>query len=469
MSRTTARRGLQARAATSTVSPSSGSTRWTTSSRWSSTPSTRRTSPPTSVSCWTSTGSWILTEEEEVDPGPEARTNRVIKLVCMVKRRPGMAIDDFHHHWRTVHSPLNCDTPSDRATSSATSATTELRPTTPVPAARTSTGPPSSGTRRCVLLRHDRRAAYGELIEPDEDRFLDPRQPRVAPDREGRDDHRLMEVEEYARIAAAEDDHWWYRNTRALMAELLQPWLGTDQRILDAGCGPGNGAWLAEPRPGDRRRPRRQKRWSSAPAGPRPGAGARAERSRSPTRRSTSRWGSRCSTPCATTAAVRELRVYAPGGAVLLFEPAPSVAARPRHDRALLRRYRRDELPGSPSGPGSRYDGRHTPTRSRSTGRVVSACRARPVPSAKRHGVGRRAPLDTVFRAAGQGRAAAGSLATMSPFGTSWLVVAAHRPSGAYALTDDDEPLTSPTAWRGPERSSDARQLEELRPAVDTG
>ena len=54
-----------------------------------------------------------------------------------------------------------------------------------------------------------------------------------------------MEVEEYARIAAAEDDHWWYRNTRALMAELLQPWLGTDQRILDAGCGPGgNGAWL---------------------------------------------------------------------------------------------------------------------------------------------------------------------------------------------------------------------------------
>jgi SAM-dependent methyltransferase len=55
-----------------------------------------------------------------------------------------------------------------------------------------------------------------------------------------------MEVEEYARIAAAEDDHWWYRNTRALMAELLEPWLGTDQRILDAGCGPGgNGAWLA--------------------------------------------------------------------------------------------------------------------------------------------------------------------------------------------------------------------------------
>ncbi len=55
-----------------------------------------------------------------------------------------------------------------------------------------------------------------------------------------------MEVEEYARIAAVEDDHWWYRNTRALAAELLDPWLHDGSRILDAGCGPGgNGAWLA--------------------------------------------------------------------------------------------------------------------------------------------------------------------------------------------------------------------------------
>lgn len=54
-----------------------------------------------------------------------------------------------------------------------------------------------------------------------------------------------METEEYARIAAAEDDHWWYRNTRAVMRDLLGPALGSDQRILDAGCGPGgNGAWL---------------------------------------------------------------------------------------------------------------------------------------------------------------------------------------------------------------------------------
>ena len=55
-----------------------------------------------------------------------------------------------------------------------------------------------------------------------------------------------MEFEEYARIAAAEDDHWWYRNTRRLAAELLAPWLTSATRALDAGCGPGgNGAWLA--------------------------------------------------------------------------------------------------------------------------------------------------------------------------------------------------------------------------------
>lgn len=55
-----------------------------------------------------------------------------------------------------------------------------------------------------------------------------------------------MEPDEYARIAAAEDDHWWYRNARALMTDALAPWLGRDQTILDAGCGPGgNGEWLA--------------------------------------------------------------------------------------------------------------------------------------------------------------------------------------------------------------------------------
>ena len=58
-----------------------------------------------------------------------------------------------------------------------------------------------------------------------------------------------MEVEEYARIAAVEDDHWWYRNTRALVADLLAPRLRTATQLvlLDAGCGPGgNGAWLGQ-------------------------------------------------------------------------------------------------------------------------------------------------------------------------------------------------------------------------------
>ena len=56
-----------------------------------------------------------------------------------------------------------------------------------------------------------------------------------------------MEVEEYARVAAVEDDHWWYRNTRALARDLLGPWLADRPRILDAGCGPGgNGASFAE-------------------------------------------------------------------------------------------------------------------------------------------------------------------------------------------------------------------------------
>jgi ubiquinone/menaquinone biosynthesis C-methylase UbiE len=55
-----------------------------------------------------------------------------------------------------------------------------------------------------------------------------------------------MEPEEYARIAAAEDDHWWYRSTRATCAQLLSPWFRSGQTLLDAGCGPGgNGAWLS--------------------------------------------------------------------------------------------------------------------------------------------------------------------------------------------------------------------------------
>ncbi|MDQ3979398.1 MAG: methyltransferase domain-containing protein [Actinomycetota bacterium] len=55
-----------------------------------------------------------------------------------------------------------------------------------------------------------------------------------------------MQREEHARIAAAEDEHWWYRHTRRVMAQMLGPWLQPDRRVLDAGCGPGgNTAWLS--------------------------------------------------------------------------------------------------------------------------------------------------------------------------------------------------------------------------------
>ena len=118
---------------------------------------------------------WIITEGEEVViPGPEHRDEPVIKLICMVKRRTGMTIDDFHHHWRTVHSPLNCDTPSiakyfvryernhrarrdyDRDGSSDFDGTAvEWYPS--VQAFYDMVGEP----------------AYRELIAPDEERFLD--------------------------------------------------------------------------------------------------------------------------------------------------------------------------------------------------------------------------------------------------------------------------------------------------------
>jgi hypothetical protein len=118
---------------------------------------------------------WILTDEEEVViPGPDQRNDPVIKLICMVKRRSGMTIDDFHRHWRTVHSPLNCDTPSiakyfvryernhrarrdyDREGASAFDGTAvEWYPS--VQAFYDMIGEP----------------AYREVIAPDEDRFLD--------------------------------------------------------------------------------------------------------------------------------------------------------------------------------------------------------------------------------------------------------------------------------------------------------
>ena len=158
-----------------------------------------------------------------------------------------------------------------------------------------------------------------------------------------------MEVEEYARIAAAEDDHWWYRNTRAVMADLLAPWLGEDQRILDAGCGPGgNGAWLAD-----------HGLVVGIDLSPDALAFVRAGRPETTPVR-----GSLDQLPFATGAfdvavaitvincvpddrtAIAELaRVVRPGGAVLIFEPAFR-SLRRAHDKTVhtIHRYRRSEL-----------------------------------------------------------------------------------------------------------------------------
>jgi len=158
-----------------------------------------------------------------------------------------------------------------------------------------------------------------------------------------------VEPDEYARIAAAEDEHWWYQSTRALAAQLLGPWLGRPGLFLDAGCGPGgNGAWLAE-------------------RGTVVGVDRAVEalellHARHPEVLATRAGLDRLPFPdarfdvvlCVTVlytvpdddAALGELaRVVAPGGAVLLIEPA-FAALRRAHDTTVhgRRRYRRAEL-----------------------------------------------------------------------------------------------------------------------------
>jgi SAM-dependent methyltransferase len=55
-----------------------------------------------------------------------------------------------------------------------------------------------------------------------------------------------VELDEYRRIAAVEDRHWWYAAVRALLAEQLGPFLDAGGRFLDAGGGTGaTGSWLA--------------------------------------------------------------------------------------------------------------------------------------------------------------------------------------------------------------------------------
>lgn len=56
-----------------------------------------------------------------------------------------------------------------------------------------------------------------------------------------------MEISEYRRMAAAEDVHWWYRSTRALLDQVIGASLPAGGLFLDAGCGTGaTGAWMAD-------------------------------------------------------------------------------------------------------------------------------------------------------------------------------------------------------------------------------
>jgi SAM-dependent methyltransferase len=51
-----------------------------------------------------------------------------------------------------------------------------------------------------------------------------------------------MHAAEYDRMAAVEDQHWWYRGLRDLIARLLRQRMGmipAGARVLDAGCGTG--------------------------------------------------------------------------------------------------------------------------------------------------------------------------------------------------------------------------------------
>lgn len=53
-------------------------------------------------------------DEQVVIAGPDERAPQLTKLVCGVRRKPGMDRDDFHRYWWEVHGPLNRDTPAVR-------------------------------------------------------------------------------------------------------------------------------------------------------------------------------------------------------------------------------------------------------------------------------------------------------------------------------------------------------------------
>ncbi len=58
-----------------------------------------------------------------------------------------------------------------------------------------------------------------------------------------------MDADEYRRMATNSDQHWWYRSTRALLRQLIEPQMRPqpDDLFLDAAGGTGaTGAWLHE-------------------------------------------------------------------------------------------------------------------------------------------------------------------------------------------------------------------------------
>jgi uncharacterized protein (TIGR02118 family) len=53
-------------------------------------------------------------EEQVVIAGPDERPEQLTKLVCGVRKKPGMDRDEFHRYWWETHGPLNRDTPAVR-------------------------------------------------------------------------------------------------------------------------------------------------------------------------------------------------------------------------------------------------------------------------------------------------------------------------------------------------------------------
>lgn len=53
-------------------------------------------------------------DEQVVIAGPDERPEPLTKLVCGVRKKPGMDRDAFHTYWWEVHGPLNRETPAVR-------------------------------------------------------------------------------------------------------------------------------------------------------------------------------------------------------------------------------------------------------------------------------------------------------------------------------------------------------------------